>query len=47
MSWQKKEHCWMKASEARAETMKKERGCVYSSAVYAASFHCSAEEWKA
>ena len=33
-------------AEARAETMKKEREEVYAALQYAASFHCSVEEWK-
>ena len=33
-------------AEARAETMKQERGEVYVALQYAASFHCLAEEWK-
>ena len=33
-------------AEARAETIKQEREEVYAALQYAASFHCSAEEWK-
>ena len=33
-------------AEARAETMQQEREEVYAALQYAASFHCSVEEWK-
>ena len=33
-------------AEARTQTMQQNRGEVYAALQYAASFHCSVEEWK-
>ena len=43
MSWQKQEQFVV---EMRAVTVKQEREVVYVALQYAASFHCSVEEWK-